>query len=258
MSLSQKTALYQEHLKNQAKMVDFHGWLLPLHYGSAIAEHQAVREHVGIFDVSHMTIIDLIGAGGRQFLRYLMTRDVDDIKHSGGASYTCMCNEQGGIIDDVLIYYRSPDNYRLVFNSSTKHRVLPWLHQHIGGFNVGIQVRHDLCMLAIQGPKAMDALLSILPPYQMDMLSTLKRFNSIEDQGFFCGRTGYTGEDGVECILNANDAITLWQKLIAHGAKPCGLAARDSLRLEAGLLLNGQDMNEQITPLQCGLDWTIS
>lgn len=185
MSFLNTTALFESHQKLNAKMVEFHGWQMPLHYGSAIAEHMTVRESVGMFDVSHMIIIDMIGAGGRHFLRRLMTRDVDEIKHPGGACYTCMCNEQGGIIDDVLIYYRNPDSYRLVFNAATRQRVLQWLNDHTSGYAIGLQIRDDLSMIAVQGPKAIESILNCCSPYQMDMLSTLKRFNSVEDQSYF-------------------------------------------------------------------------
>lgn len=258
MSSIQKTSLFDEHQTLNAKMVEFFGWQMPLQYGSAIAEHMAVRQSAGMFDVSHMTIVDIIGAGCRHFLRRLMTRDVDEIKQEGGACYTCMCNEQGGIIDDVLIYYRRPDSYRLVFNAATRTRVLNWLNEHATGFAIGFQIRDDLSMIAVQGPKAIDNVINCCSPYQMDMLSTLKRFNSVEDQQYFFSRTGYTGEDGLEIILPSSEASAFWQKLLHVGVKPCGLAARDSLRLEAGLMLNGQDMNENITPLECTLDWTIS
>ena len=258
MSLTHQTPLFELHQKQGAKMVDFHHWRMPLDYGSAIAEHQAVRQAAGVFDVSHMTIIDCIGAGARPFLRYMLTKDVDDIKHLGGACYSLMCNEQGGVIDDVLVYYRHPDNYRLIFNSSTKERVLDWLHKHAKSFQVGLQIRHELCILAIQGPDAFNKLSQVIDDYQMDAISTLVRFNAIESNGIFFGRTGYTGEDGFECIMSVDAAIPLWDKLMAIGVTPCGLACRDSLRLEAGLMLNGQDMNEHITPLQVGLNWAIS
>lgn len=258
MSGLQKTSLFNEHQKLNAKMVEFFGWQMPLHYGSAIAEHMAVRQSAGMFDVSHMTVVDMIGAGCRHFLRRLMTRDIDEIKHVGGACYTCMCNEQGGVIDDVLVYYRQPDSYRLVFNASTRKKVLQWLNEHAVGFSIGFQIRDDLSMIAVQGPKAIEKVINCCSPYQMDMLSTLKRFNCVEDQQYFFSRTGYTGEDGLEIILPATEACELWQKLSQAGVQACGLASRDSLRLEAGLMLNGQDMNESITPLECALDWTIS
>jgi aminomethyltransferase len=258
MSSPKQTFLYEQHLAAQAKMVEFYGWLMPLHYGSALKEHLAVRESAGIFDVSHMSIIDMIGAGGRDFLRRLMTRDIDELNHRGRACYTCMCNEHGGIIDDVLIYYRGPDNYRLVFNASTKDRVISWLNEHAQGYAIGFQIRQDLAMLAIQGPKAIEIFSRQANSHQLDQLSTLKRFNAVEVDDWFIARTGYTGEDGLEIMLPGQQAPELWQNLILQGAQACGLAARDSLRLEAGLMLNGQDMNENITPLESGLDWTIS
>lgn len=258
MSMIQKTALYPIHEKQHAQFVEFHHWLMPLHYGSPLAEHMAVRTDAGVFDVSHMTIIDIMGAGCRQFLRHLMTRDIDEIQHIGGACYTCMCNEHGGIIDDVLIYYYAPDHYRLIFNAATKDRVIHWLNKHAIHFNLGIQVQQDLCMLAIQGPKAFEKTLNLLDPYTLDKVSTLKRFTSIEEGGFFFSRTGYTGEDGLEIILPQSQAPAFFEKILGAGIKPCGLASRDSLRLEAGLMLNGQDMDEQISPISARLAWTIS
>jgi len=258
MSALFQTPLCAQHQNLGAKMVEFHHWLMPLHYGSALQEHLAVRAHAGVFDVSHMTIIDMIGAGGRDFLRRLMTRDVDALKQTGVACYTCMCNDQGGIIDDVLIYYRHPDNYRLVFNSSTKDRVISWLNEHALGYAIGFQIRNDLAMLAIQGPQAIATLSKLASPDILDQLSCLKRFHTVEVGEWFIARTGYTGEDGLEIMLPPAAAVTLWQSLIDVEVTPCGLAARDSLRLEAGLMLNGQDMNENISPLEAGLEWTIS
>jgi aminomethyltransferase len=258
MSPIKQTPLFAIHQKYHAKFVDFHHWMMPLHYGSAIQEHVAVRKNAGVFDVSHMTIIDIMGAGCRQFLRYIMTRDVDEIKHIGGACYTCMCNENGGIIDDVLIYYRAPDSYRLIFNSATKERVIAWLDLQAQHFSIGVQLRPELCMIAIQGPEAFKKSFSLMTPYQIDILSTLKRFNSVEDHDCFFSRTGYTGEDGLECIMPADKAVLFFDKILASGIQACGLAARDSLRLEAGLMLNGQDMNEQTSPIACGLEWTVS
>lgn len=258
MSSVKQTSLFEEHQKLNAQFVEFFGWKMPLHYGSPIAEHLAVRNSAGMFDVSHMTIVDMIGAGGRHFLRRLMTRDVDEIKHPGGACYTCMCNEQGGVIDDVLVYYRHPDNYRLVFNAATKNRVLSWINEYAPGYSIGFQNRSDLSMIAIQGPEAIQKFQTLSTPLSSEALTLLKRFNSIEIQQWFIARTGYTGEDGLEIMLPHQEAQELWQQLTSIGVLPCGLASRDSLRLEAGLMLNGQDMNERISPLQCGLDWTIS
>lgn len=252
-----KTPLYAAHLAANAKMVEFHSWSMPLHYGSQIKEHEAVRTHVGMFDVSHMTVIDILGAGGRQFLRRLLTNDVDKLEHVGRALYTCLCNEHGGILDDLIVYQRTPDNYRLILNSATRAHVLPWIHEKSAGFSTGIQERHELAMLAIQGPEAIQKTLTLLNPSQTDAVSTLAPFECVDVDEWFFARTGYTGEDGLEIVL-PEDAITpFWNQLIEAGVTPCGLAARDTLRLEAGLLLYGQDMDETTTPLNSGLSWTV-
>lgn len=252
-----KTPLYELHTQHHAYMVDFHGWNMPLHYGSQIEEHRTVRTHAGIFDVSHMTIVDILGAGGRQFLRKLLTNDVDQLQHSGRALYSCMCNEHGGIIDDLIAYQRAPDNHRLILNSATKKRDLAWIQQKSEGFAMGLQIRNELSMLAIQGPEAIAMSIKALTPAQSDAISTLAPFECVEVDNWFFARTGYTGEDGLEIIVPNSDIQSLWQTLTQAGIQPCGLAARDTLRLEAGLLLYGQDMDESITPLESGLSWTI-
>ncbi len=252
-----KTPLNPAHLQLNARMVDFHGWELPLHYGSQIEEHHAVRKQCGIFDVSHMTVVDILGAGGRQFLRHLLTNDVDKLEHTGRALYTCMCNEHGGILDDLIVYQRSPDNYRLVLNSATRNSDLAWIKQNIQGFSAGVQERNELSMVAVQGPKALSTLSGILSPAQADAISTLTQFECVDVDGWFFARTGYTGEDGLEIILPQEEILGFWEKCIEAGIAPCGLAARDTLRLEAGLLLYGQDMDATTTPLESALAWTI-
>lgn len=252
-----KTPLYASHQACGAKMVDFHGWEMPLHYGSQLDEHHAVRQHAGMFDVSHMTVVDVLGAGGRQFLRQLLTNDVDQLQHIGRALYTCMCNEHGGIIDDLIVYQRAPDNYRLVLNSATRATDLAWIRQKIIGFSAGLQERPELAMIAVQGPDAIKKTLAILNPTQADAVSTLAYFESVDVDDWFFARTGYTGEDGLEIIVPQGDVADLWASLLAAGIKPCGLAARDTLRLEAGMLLYGQDMDDITTPLESGLAWTI-
>ena len=252
-----KTPLHANHLACGAKMVDFHGWDMPLHYGSQLNEHHYVRNDAGMFDVSHMNVVDVLGAGGRQFLRHLLTNDIDSLQHTGRALYSCMCNEHGGIIDDLIVYQRAPDNYRLVLNSATRARDLAWIRDKIRGFSAGLQEQTDLSMLAVQGPNAIQKTLSILNPAQIDALSTLGHFECVEIDNWFFARTGYTGEDGLEIIVPQRDISTLWKRLLDAGVKPCGLAARDTLRLEAGLLLYGQDMDELTTPLESGLAWTV-
>lgn len=253
-----KTSLYQDHVALGAKMVDFHGWSMPIHYGSQLQEHQEVRTQAGVFDVSHMTVIDILGAGGRQFLRLLLTHDIDQLKHIGRALYSCMCNRYGGILDDLVVYQRGPDNYRLVLNSATKANDLAWIRQHIQGYAADLQERTDLAMIAVQGPQAIQKTLAILTPMQADAVSTISPFECVEPDQVFFARTGYTGEDGLEIIAPPAHIHQIWETLIQSGVKPCGLAARDTLRIEAGLLLYGQDMDDTTTPLESSLNWTVT
>lgn len=253
-----KTPLHATHLACGAKMVDFHDWDMPLHYGSQINEHHFVRKDAGVFDVSHMTIIDVLGAGGRQFLRKLLTHDIDQLSHTGKALYTCMCNEHGGIIDDLIVYQRAPDNYRLVLNSATRDKDMTWIRDKSHGFSVGLQERPELAMLAVQGPNAIEKTKKILSAAQIDAISTITNFECVDIESWFFARTGYTGEEGFEIIVPKDAVVQLWNDLIQVGVKPCGLAARDTLRLEAGMLLYGQDMDETTTPLESGLNWTVT
>lgn len=255
--MTAKTSLYPLHLKYGAKMVNFHGWEMPLHYGSQLNEHQRVRQDAGVFDVSHMTIVDLLGAGGRQFLRKLLTNDVDKLSHHGKALYSCMCNQHGGIIDDLIVYQRASDNYRLILNSATRDTDLAWINKMSDGFAIGLQERHDLAMLAVQGPHAINKTLQILNSNQVDAASTLTPFECVDVDQSFIARTGYTGEDGFEIIAPKEHITELWESLMNVGVQPCGLAARDTLRLEAGLLLYGQDMDINVNPLESGLSWTV-
>ncbi len=251
------TSLYAAHCAAGAKMVDFHGWNMPLHYGSQLKEHEAVRTDAGMFDVSHMTVVDILGAGGRQFLRKLLTNDVDRLKHVGRALYSCLCNEHGGILDDLIVYQRTPDNYRLILNSATREHVLPWIQDKSMGFATGLQERPELAMLAVQGPNTIKKTLEVLNPAEADAVSTLAPFECVDVGDYFFARTGYTGEDGLEIILPQDNIESFWAELQNQGVMPCGLAARDTLRLEAGLLLYGQDMDDTTTPLNSGLAWTI-
>lgn len=253
-----KTPLHATHLACGAKMVDFHGWDMPLHYGSQLNEHHIVRNDAGLFDVSHMTIVDILGAGGRQFLRHLLTNDIDQLSHTGKALYSCMCNEHGGIIDDLIVYQRASDNYRLVLNSSTRDKDTAWIWEKSQGFSVGLQERPELAMIAVQGPKAIEKTKTILSAAQIDAISTLTPFECVDVENWFFARTGYTGEEGFEIIVPQELVVTLWNDLMKAGLTPCGLAARDTLRLEAGMLLYGQDMDETTTPLESGLSWTVT
>lgn len=238
-------------------MVDFFGWELPVHYGSQLNEHKAVRSNCGMFDVSHMTVVDLLGAGGRTFLRYLLSNDIDTLTHPGQAFYTCMLNQHGGIIDDLLVYYRAPDNFRLVLNAATREKDLAWLREQSGDFSVWLQERNELGIIAVQGPKVMSYLEKAFSPAHLDAVSTLAPFEAVDVLDCFFARTGYTGEDGFEIIMPFEQLQKYWVSLLEAGVEPCGLGARDSLRLEAGMMLYGQDMNETTSPFESGLSWTV-
>lgn len=256
--MGKKTPLYDMHIAMDGKIVDFSGWDMPLHYGSQIEEHHAVRRGAGMFDVSHMTIVDLEGAQVRDFLRYLLANNVDRLNQPGKALYTCMLNERGGVIDDLIVYFMHEKWFRLVVNAATHDKDLAWLERYAETFQVRIIERQDLAMIAVQGPYARDVVHTVLGAATKEATSTLAPFNATEVGNIFIARTGYTGEDGYEVILMADQAIDFWQDLHAAGVKPIGLGARDTLRLEAGMNLYGADMDENITPLECGLDWTVA
>ncbi|MFY0665298.1 MAG: glycine cleavage system aminomethyltransferase GcvT [Natronospirillum sp.] len=250
-----RTPLYDFHLQNGAKIVAFHGWEMPIHYGSQLDEHHAVRQSSGLFDVSHMTVVDISGDDAERFLRRLLANDVAKLTTTGKALYTAMLNEQGGVIDDLIVYRRDK-GYRLVVNSATREKDLAWMTQQAADANLSLQERPDLAMIAVQGPVAIQQVAQVLPQYDTE-LAVLKPFNALESDSHFIARTGYTGEDGVEIILPNEDAAALAQQLVDAGARPCGLGARDTLRLEAGMNLYGSDMDDQVSPLACGMAWTI-
>lgn len=254
--MGNKTALYDQHLACGAKMVDFSGWDMPIHYGSQIQEHKSVRENVGVFDVSHMTVVDVMGQEAKAYLQYLLANDVDKLKFVGKALYTAMLNPQGGVIDDLIVY-RRVDGYRLVVNCATRDKDLQWMHQQAQTFSVSLVERPELAILAIQGPQAIEKI-KILCPQHQAALDTLKPFQGIDLGEWFIARTGYTGEEGVEIMLSNVDAPVFWQRLMESGVAPIGLGARDTLRLEAGMNLYGADMNESISPLEANMAWTIA
>ncbi|MHB1946528.1 MAG: glycine cleavage system aminomethyltransferase GcvT [Gammaproteobacteria bacterium] len=254
--MGKRTPLYDSHLKANAKMVDFAGWDMPLHYGSQIQEHHQVRQDSGVFDVSHMTIVDLTGSDVEPYLRRLVANNIDRLTE-GKALYTCMLNEQGGVIDDLIVYKITSDFYRLIVNSGTHDKDMAWLKKQAQNFQFKLVERTDLAMLAIQGPAVRDKIKALFNPSQLSAILALKPFHSLILEDYFIARTGYTGEDGFEIILPNAQAPTFWQKLIDAEIKPCGLGARDTLRLEAGLNLYGADMNEDVTPLESNLSWTV-
>lgn len=256
--MAQKTPLYQKHLSAGAKIVDFAGWDMPLHYGSQLEEHQQVRKNVGVFDVSHMTVVDVTGPQAQDFLRYLLANDVGKLKKVGKALYSCMLNESGGVVDDLIVYFLGEQRYRLVVNSGTRTKDLQWLEKHRKAFLVTLTPRPDLCILAIQGPNTLAKMAAILPAAVAASLQNLRPFEAIETADFCIGRTGYTGEDGLEIMLPEQQAPVFWDTLMAAGIAPCGLGARDTLRLEAGLNLYGADMDETTSPLESNLAWTVA
>lgn len=255
--MAKRTPFYDLHLKANAKMVDFAGWDMPLHYGSQLEEHHQVRKHAGMFDVSHMGVVDLHGEKATAYLRYLVANNVDRLVN-GKALYTCMLNEQGCVLDDLIIYKVADDFYRIVINAGTREKDLAWMRLQAKKFNVELNERTDLVMLAVQGPAVKEILSKVLTEEQAQELRQLKPFTFLEMKEMFFARTGYTGEDGYEIIYPADKAATLWDHFLAAGVKPCGLGARDTLRLEAGLNLYGSDMDESVTPLESNLAWTVA
>jgi aminomethyltransferase len=239
-------------------MVPFGGWDMPLHYGSQLEEHHQVRRDAGMFDVSHMTVVDLTGEDARPYLRRLLANDVERLKVSGKALYSCMLNEQGGVIDDLIVYYLRDGCYRMVVNAGTTDKDLAWLTKQQAGFNLKITPRRDLAMIAVQGPNARAKTLPLLSAGLRAPGAELKPFSAVAEGDWFLARTGYTGEDGFEIMLPAAEADGFWQALAGAGVAPCGLGARDTLRLEAGMNLYGSDMDEEISPLESGLTWTVA
>ena len=256
--MSNKTVLFDKHVEYKGKIVDFAGWEMPVNYGSQIDEHHQVRTDAGMFDVSHMVIVDLRDGDIKDFLQYLLANDVAKLTESGKALYSCMLNENGGVIDDLIVYYMSDDWYRVVVNAGTREKDLAWINKHATGFNVGVNERDDLAMIAVQGPNARTKAFEVLPVDVVEAATPLKRFFGADCGDWFVGRTGYTGEDGFEVMLPSVEAAAMWDKFASVGIKPCGLGARDTLRLEAGMNLYGSDMTEETSPLISGLGWTVA
>ncbi|MDC9596664.1 glycine cleavage system aminomethyltransferase GcvT [Xenorhabdus anantnagensis] len=256
--MSKHTPLYDQHLACGARMVDFHGWMMPLHYGSQIDEHHTVRTDAGMFDVSHMTIVDLHGTGCRDFLRYLLANDIAKLTEQGKALYTGMLNASGGVIDDLIVYFFTNNFYRMVVNSATREKDLAWINQHAGKYDVEITVRDDLALIAVQGPNAQAKVQSLLSDEQKQAVIGMKPFFGVQSGNLFIATTGYTGEAGYEIALPKEQAADFWQQLLVVGVKPAGLGARDTLRLEAGMNLYGQEMDETISPLAANMGWTVA
>ena len=260
----QRTPLYQSHVDSEGKLVDFSGWELPIHYGSQIDEHESVRTDAGMFDVSHMVIVDVKGAESKAWLQKLLANDVNKLKTVGKALYSPMLNEDGGIIDDLIVYLSNADEteYRIVSNAATRDKDMAQFEKVAKDFDVTLNERTDLAMLAVQGPKAV-AKLAQAKPNWAETLEKITPFvgadlSEIEGANWFVARTGYTGEDGVEVIMPADAAADFFASLKENGIKPAGLGARDTLRMEAGMNLYGHDMDETISPYECNMAWTLA
>jgi aminomethyltransferase len=256
--VGRRTPLFPLHQELGARIVDFGGWDMPVQYSSQIGEHHAVRRAAGVFDVSHMCVVDLAGARVRAFLQQLLANDVGRLTAPGKALYSCMLNEQGGVLDDLLVYFLSENAFRAVVNAGTRDRDLAWIRRHAAAFGVEVSERSDLAILAIQGPEARAKAAQLLSPPAAAAALALGSFFGRELSGWFVARTGYTGEDGFEIMLPAAAAIPTWRKLNSLGIASCGLGARDTLRLEAGMNLYGNDMDESTQPFESNLGWTVA
>ncbi|MCG9722658.1 glycine cleavage system aminomethyltransferase GcvT [Shewanella sp. Isolate7] len=256
--MANKTVLFNKHLESNAKMVDFHGWDMPLNYGSQIEEHHVVRQDAGMFDVSHMTVVDVTGAQACDFLRKLLANDVAKLKVPGKALYGGMLDHNAGVIDDLITYYLSDTHYRIVVNSATREKDLAWITEQVKGYDVTVTERPELAMIAVQGPNAKVKAAAVFTDEQNAAVEGMKPFFGVQSGSLFIATTGYTGEAGYEIIVPEAEAEALWQALLDAGVKPCGLGARDTLRLEAGMNLYGQDMDESVNPLAANMGWTIA
>ena len=255
--MGQRTPLFDLHLALGAKMVDFGGWDMPLHYGSQVEEHHQVRRDCGVFDVSHMNVIDVVGPEAKSWLRHLLANDVDRLRSPGRALYSAMLDESAGVIDDMIVYL-TPEGYRLVVNAATGEKDLTWMQSQLGDFDVQPVPRSGMAMLAIQGPQARNRIADLVSSSRAQLIRQLKPFEGIDEGDWFIARTGYTGEDGLEIMLPADEAQRFFNELIGTGISPIGLGARDTLRLEAGMNLYGQDIDEHVSPLASNMAWSIA
>jgi aminomethyltransferase len=256
--MGRRTPLFELHHELGARIVDFGGWDMPVLYSSQLTEHHAVRRAAGVFDVSHMCPIDLRGTRVRDFLRHLLANDVEKLQRPGKALYSCMLNETGGVLDDLIVYFLTDTWFRLVVNAGTRDKDLIWIRQQAASFDVTVTELTDIAMLAIQGPEARSKTVSLLSASGAEAAMGLGPFFGREIDNWFVARTGYTGEDGFEVIMPASDAVRVWRELNAAGVASCGLGARDTLRLEAGMNLYGNDMDEKTHPFESGLAWTVA
>ncbi|OUR60494.1 glycine cleavage system protein T [Bermanella sp. 47_1433_sub80_T6] len=257
--MGQRTALYDAHTASEAKIVDFGGWDMPIHYGSQLKEHNLVREDAGMFDVSHMTVVDVTGTDATAYLQYLLANDVAKLAEEGKALYSGMLNEQGGVIDDLIVYRADAlGGFRAVVNCATREKDLAWMDKQAAKFDVSLTEQPELAMIAVQGPNAIEKAKQAVSANAKAVIESLSIFQGLPSEGWFIGRTGYTGEDGLEIMIPATEVAAVWDKLLEVGVKPAGLGARDTLRLEAGMNLYGNDMDETISPWQANMGWTLA
>jgi len=254
--MGKKTPLFQKHEFLGAKMADFGGWDMPIHYGSQIDEHHAVRQDAGVFDVSHMTVVELHGVDGLPYLDRLLANDIKRLTISGQAMYSAMLSETGGVLDDLIVY-ATGDPYLVVVNCATREKDLEWMQLLAKGYDCEVVERPEFSILAIQGPRAIEKVKSIVGEIKGAFIEGLKVFQGGWCDGWFIARTGYTGEKGVEIILPKDQAVVFWGGLLEAGVRPIGLGARDTLRLEAGMNLYGNDMDESVTPLESNMANTV-
>ncbi|WWO97925.1 MAG: glycine cleavage system aminomethyltransferase GcvT [Candidatus Dasytiphilus stammeri] len=253
-----KTILFKHHQMYGAHIVNFNDWMMPLHYGSQLKEHHIVRNDAGAFDISHMTIIDIYGEESRNFLRYILANDVAKLKTPGKALYSAMLNIKGGVIDDLIVYFINATTFRLIVNAANRNKDLAWLYNQMNKFRVKLKPRDDMALIAIQGPNAQKKTQSLFSLEHQKILDKMLPFYSVKCGDWFVSTTGYTGELGYEIAMPQEQAINFWKNLINAGVNPVGLGARDTLRIEAGMNLYGNEMDENISPLSANMDWTIS
>lgn len=252
-----KTPLNEWHKKQGAKMVPFSGWEMPIQYHSILEEHQQVRQKAGMFDVSHMCAIDIQGSESKAFLRYLLANDIQKLTENGTALYSCLLNEDGGILDDLIVCRLDAYTYRLMVNAGTTEKDIHWIQTQALDYQIILKPRYDLAMLAIQGPLSISKIEKCFPADIYQQIVNLKPFTAIEFESWLITRTGYTGEQGIEVLLPREEIIDFWENLFKQSIMPIGLGARDTLRLEAGFNLYGQDMDEAVTPFDSNLAWTV-
>jgi aminomethyltransferase len=250
------TPLYDWHVAHSARMVEFGGWDMPVQYTSIVEEHQTVRTAAGIFDISHMGRLSFGGPDALDLIQYLTTNNAAMMKDMQ-VRYSLICNERGGVRDDVLVY-RWPYGWAMVVNASNRDKIVGWINEHKGTRNVQLMDQTaGTCMVAVQGPKAVALCQGMFAADASQLAYYYAMPTQYKGKGCVVSRTGYTGEDGLEIMTSAAQAVELWEDLLARGARPCGLGARDTLRLEAAMPLYGHELNEDIDPLQAGLGWAV-